>query len=621
MNKKDQQSLRKRAEALYRKVDAVGNASDKALLHELEVHQIELEIQNEDLRTAQQHLESTLERYEDLFNHAPVGYLNLKSDGSILNANFAVAEILGATRSELINSKIHRYIVSDYQDTLFRHLRDIFRDSIHHSCEIELLVKNGEKRIVLFQSVSQQESEKQLDESTVNTASHCLTVLTDITERRRQEEVIHHQANFDALTGLPNRYLLMDRISYTLRTAHRQTSGVSLFFIDLDNFKWINDTYGHAAGDAVLYETAQRLTECARENDTVARLSGDEFCMLLPNVHKHPDAEKVAKKVQESMLAPVTLENGQDIHVTCSIGISTYPADGETKDDLLKCADIALYQVKRNGRSQFAFYESKMDEETIQRLQLGMELKLPTIFDQLSLLYQPIFDLQSKKAIGAEALLRWYHPRLGLLLPVDFIPIAEENGAIIPIGEWVMDQIVKQVHQWNKLGIALGILWINISVKQCNNSNQRIHLTQLIENLKDWEGTPELGLEITESSVMEMSDTMCNAFEQLHRGGISLSVDDFGSGFSSLAQLLHLPVDIIKIDKSFIDYMLINEKGAKLVKAIIGLGHSMSTRIIAEGIENQEQLERLKQIKCDYGQGFHLSSPLGAEQFADFFKR
>ena len=354
----DKNGLRKRAEARHRARqtgDPSAAQQPNDLVHELEVHEIELEMQNEELQNAQTRLELSLARYRDLFDLAPVGYLSLRLNGVIVDANLTVARLLKTDRNQLARTKLSRYVHSEYQDTLLRHLRTTFLGNDRETCELELIRGDGACFFAQLDSILQYTGEEQ--------QAQCLTVVIDITERRRQEALIHRQANYDALTDLPNRTLFLDRLAYTIRTAQRERTSLALFYIDVDNFKWINDTYGHAAGDRVLVETARRFTGCARENDTVARLSGDEFCILLPKVSSTADASLVASKVLASMEAPFVLPDGHNLQVSCSIGIALYPKDCDNAEALLRHADIALYQVKRCGRGHFALFTKELDED------------------------------------------------------------------------------------------------------------------------------------------------------------------------------------------------------------------------------------------------------------------
>jgi len=582
-------------------------------MHELEVHQIELELQNEELRSAQSRLEESLLRYRDLFDLAPVGYLRVRQDGGIVNANLTFAALVGVAREQLNRANLKKFVRNGCQDTFYRHLRMIFDGQARRICELELVRGDGSHFFAQVESVAQDSNE--------GPPQQCLMVVTDITERRRQEAQIHRQANHDALTDLPNRALFLDRLAYTIRTAQRERTGLALFYIDLDNFKWVNDTYGHRAGDHVLVESARRFKACARDNDTVARLSGDEFCILLPLVCSANDARLVARKVMAAMEPPFELDDGSSVRVSCSAGIAMYPKDCASVDDLMQGADLALYQVKRSGRSHYAFFARKLNEELIRQQKLGLELRNAAGRNELTLRYQPVIDLASGGPVGAEVLVRWKHPSLGLLLPSEFIPAAEENGLIVELGEWVLEEVHRQARIWYEQGLTLDTLWVNLAARQCGDVRLVGRLIALMDALNTWQGRPRVGLEITESYALDFSDAVRSAFSDLQRRGTSLAIDDFGTGFSSLGRLLHLPFDIIKVDKSFVAELVSSAKSKNLVRAVIALGHSMDARVIGEGIETREQLEILRDLECDLGQGFHISEPLMSHELAGFVRR
>jgi len=598
------------------KVDT-GSVSDRLqnLIHELEVHQLELEMQNEELRRTHQKLDESLARYEDLFELAPVGYLVLKCDGTIANANFRALSMLATERGKVLNKHLHEYVTTECQDALHRHLRMTFKNHSSQSCELELIRSDGTYFLAQMESVVQHMGEK--------AEPQCLTVCTDITERRQQEALIQRQANYDALTDLPNRSLFLDRLSYTIRLAERERTHLALFFIDLDNFKGINDSYGHAVGDQVLIETARRLEGCARHNDTVARLSGDEFCMLLPRVSGPASADYVARKVMATMETPFVLNNGQQLDIACSLGISLYPKDGSDSELLLNNADMALYQAKKLGRRQYVFFSKIMDEEAIRRQhKLGFDLRNAIQRDELMLSYQPIVEMDSGHPYGVEVLVRWQHPEYGLLLPGEFISLAESNGLIVELGEWVLRTAIRQVREWQNSKIKLVAFWVNLSSRQCGNHERVERLKTVLDELMDnWETMPQLGLEITESDVLDLSSQTSEMFATFRQYGIFLSVDDFGTGYSSLNRLLHLPIDFIKVDKSFVANIVDSEKSVNLVKAIIALGHSINTKIVAEGIETQEQYQIMHDLGCEFGQGFHIARPMSSDQFTMFLSK
>jgi diguanylate cyclase (GGDEF)-like protein/PAS domain S-box-containing protein len=594
--------------------DATQGTRVEDLVHELEVHQIELELQNEELQVTQRQLEEALTRYRNLYDLAPVGYATLGPDGRVINANLTLAEMLRTGRETLVGSNLHAWVARDQQDQFFSHLRATFRDtSRRQRCEIELCRVEGGHFLAQFESISRGSENRPPDA--------CLAVVTDVTERRRNEEIIHRQANFDQLTGLPNRTLFLDRLDFMIRDARREGTWLGLFYIDLDSFKWVNDTHGHQAGDEVLKEAARRFGSCARENDTVARLSGDEFCMLLPRINGASAACLVANKVLATMGSAFELCDGSSLHLGCSIGIAIYPGDCDGAGALMRGADLALLQAKRSGRGRFALYAHELNQELLRRQRLGLELKDAISHDNLVMQYQPIIELSSGRACGAEALVRWQHPRHGLLQPTEFIAIAETNGAIVGLGEWVLRAIHAQGRAWHDQGLPLDIIWVNLSAAQCGDVDRAARLTRLLSELNTWSDLPRIGLEITESDVVELSDSVLHTFSALHRRGVSLSIDDFGTGLSSLSRLLNLTFDVIKIDKSFVANLVSSKKSRDLVSTVIALGHSMGAHVVAEGIETAEQLATLRSLECDYGQGFYVCEPLVPADLEAFVQR
>ncbi|MGR8931355.1 MAG: putative bifunctional diguanylate cyclase/phosphodiesterase [Gammaproteobacteria bacterium] len=590
------------------------DAKCKDLIHELEVHRLELEMQNQELRSTREKLDESLARYSDLFELAPVAYLVLRADSHVIDANFKMSALLSVERNKLLHKPLNEFVAYEYQDAFLRHLRMTFKHQIIQTAEVELIRADGTRFLAQVESIVQQMGN--------DSGLQCLSVCTDVTDRRRQEAIIQRQANYDTLTDVPNRSLFLDRLAYTILLAERERTHFAIFFLDLDNFKGINDSYGHAVGDEVLIETARRLQICARKNDTVARLSGDEFCMLLPRVMSTASADRVARKVMAVMEQPFQLSCGNELDIACSIGVALYPKDGTNNEILLNNADMALYQAKKAGRRQFVFFSKIMDEEVIRRQhKLGFDLKNAILHDQFILHYQPIIDLQHANPYGVEVLVRWQHPEYGLLFPGEFIALSESNGMIVELGEWVLRAAAKQIHAWHEAGIKLSAIWVNLSTRQCGNADRVSRLRVILDELMtNWRQSARLGLEITESEVLELSGSTSNMFEAFRQHGIFLSVDDFGTGYSSLKRLLHLPIDFIKVDKSFVSDIAESEKSINLVKAIIALGHSIGTRIVAEGIETPEQYRILQNLGCELGQGFYFARPMGENEFVQFME-
>ncbi len=451
------------------------------------------------------------------------------------------------------------------------------------------------------------------------------TISTDITERKQAEDALHEQqarlnylAFHDSLTGLPNRSLFYDRIYHSLARSRRGKSQLALMLLDLDRFKNINDSLGHDAGDLLLKAISQRLTESVRDMDTVARLGGDEFVVVLEGIHDHDDISFVANKLLENLSKPIHI-SGHEISTTVSIGISVFPDDGEQTDTLLKHADIAMYKAKEGGKNNYQYYTEGMNATAVNFLLLENDLRRAIEQEQLTLHYQPQIDFATGSLIGLEALVRWNHPDRGLVSPVNFIPLAEETGLIVPLGEWVLRSACLQQMAWIESGIFVGKVAVNLSPRQFRQKN----FPQKVASILAETGLPAkyLELEITESSAMEHAGETINQLNELNRMGLSLAIDDFGTGYSSLAYLKRFPIHKLKIDRSFISEVHVDQNDAAIAKSIIGMAHNMMLNVVAEGVESEEQAHWLRERGCDYGQGFLFAKPIPAENVVSFFHK
>jgi diguanylate cyclase (GGDEF)-like protein/PAS domain S-box-containing protein len=436
-------------------------------------------------------------------------------------------------------------------------------------------------------------------------------IAQDVTESKEQAARIERLAYHDALTGLPNRAMLMDRLAQALAHAQRRQLQLAVVFIDLDRFKLVNDSLGHAAGDALLQEVARRLRAALREEDTVARVGGDEFQVVLDEIEGPADAAHVAEKLMQVLGEPFTVE-GQELHVTASLGLSLYPRDGERGELLLKYADTALYEAKGEGRNAYRFFSPEMNAQAHGRLRMENDLRRAIERGELEIHYQPQIDLASGAVVAAEALLRWRHPRKGLVLPNAFIPLAEETGLIVPLGEWVLDEACRQAAQWQREGIGPLRVAVNISARQL----RRPGLDRAVRHALAESGLPPpcLELELTESSVMHDPPRAQAVLQSLRELGVLLSIDDFGTGYSSLAYLKRLPLDRLKIDRSFIGGIPQDGDDAAIVETIIVMTHKLGLRVIAEGVETHEQRAQLLSQGCDEVQGFLWAKPVPAAE-------
>lgn len=447
--------------------------------------------------------------------------------------------------------------------------------------------------------------------------THFIGIQNDISDSRRYQEELEHQANYDTLTGLPNRNLLHDRLKQSVAYARRYQKAMAVAFIDLDNFKLVNDSLGHSAGDRLLTTVADRLKTCVRTSDTAARLSGDEFVLILFDQSDETVIHNTMQRILNEVSLPCRLED-RDFYVSCSIGYSLFPKDGETDEVLLKNADAAMYYAKESGRNNFQAYSPDMETKATQRLEIGGDLRQALEKNEFTLRYQPRVSLTTGEIIGAEALIRWQHPTQGAISPTQFIPIAEETGLIVQIGEWVLRTACQQNKAWNDLGLPPITMSVNLSARQFVKKD----LVQSIDNVLKESGLPpaQLELELTESLIMHNAELFITTLNNLKALGIKLSVDDFGTGFSSLAYLKRFPIDRLKLDRSFVHNVTFDKDSAAIARAVISLGHSMNLEVLAEGVETTEELEFLRTFKCDELQGYFFSEPLTGEVMEQLLK-
>ncbi|SCA55511.1 conserved hypothetical protein [Candidatus Terasakiella magnetica] len=443
-----------------------------------------------------------------------------------------------------------------------------------------------------------------------------VAVFSDITKRKKAEELIRHQANFDALTNLPNRNLFLDRLSRSMVRAKRNGTQVALMFLDLDRFKSVNDTLGHNIGDALLQETAQRLLGCVRETDTVSRLGGDEFTVIIPDIKHTYDIEKVSMKVLHELSQTFSIE-GHDIFLSASVGITVYPDDGVELEALMRNADTAMYQAKEAGRNSFRFFTPEMNAKAHEQMILERDLRQAIEHKEFCVHYQPVIEVTTGQVTSCEALVRWNHPQKGLTAPGYFISAAEETGLIDEIGTQVLEEVCKQIHQWKKVPEMKAVrVAVNLSPHQLRNEN----LVQDLQTMMTKHGVEagQLSLEITETLVMQDPQGTAVLLDEIRKLGIKIYLDDFGTGYSSLNYLKRFSFDVLKVDRSFIMDVHENEGDAALVEAIIVMAHKLGIKVVAEGVETIEQQKFIIEQKCDLIQGFYYSKPLSAEDMYDY---
>jgi diguanylate cyclase (GGDEF)-like protein/PAS domain S-box-containing protein len=438
-------------------------------------------------------------------------------------------------------------------------------------------------------------------------------------ERKLAEERIHFMANHDALTGLPNRTLLNDRLSQALSYAQRYDRWVTALFVDLDNFKLINDSLGHNAGDELLKAVARRMVDCVRATDTVVRLGGDEFVVVLFDQPKNSDViSATVQKIRAAIVEPVRLE-GHDLRVTSSIGVATYPSDGPDAETLLANADAAMYRAKEVGRDNFQFYTPELNVKVHEKFLLQEELRNAVARSEFVLHYQPQVDLRTGRVFAVEALVRWNHRKLGMLPPIKFIPTAEETGLIVPIGDWVLREACRQNKAWQNAGLPPMVVSVNVSARQFREANL---VGRVASALKESGLEAKcLELELTESLIMQDVELAVATMEELQGLGVQLSIDDFGTGYSSLSALKSYPVARLKIDKSFIDGLPADEDDKAVASAVISLGQKLNLRVIAEGVETDAQAAFLRENNCDEMQGYLFSRPVPAQEIEELLSR
>ncbi|MGR9117658.1 MAG: EAL domain-containing protein [Gammaproteobacteria bacterium] len=703
-------------------------AGSKRLVHELQVYQVELEMQNEALQEARAVAETALERYTELFDFAPIAYFILGRAGVILQMNFRGECLLNSERQNTIGTNLSDSVCCGHRMVFKAFLEKVFSGDNSQRCEISLqigedirwadieanadstrqtclmsvsditdkklseqqlrlaaafyleldegiMVTDARNQIVrvnpafttltgyteqesigqaleLFKSADPDQSAYQAMWESINTTGRWrgelwqrrkngdlylerllistlygdkgevirrIWMFSDITEKNRVEEIIRKQANYDELTELPNRRLFLDRLEQAIHKFRRTHRKLALMFLDLDHFKDINDTLGHDMGDKLLKDVAHRLKFGLRDADTLARPGGDEFTLILAELNDLSAVDRVAQYIQNAMMEPFQLGN-ERCHVSFSIGITICPDDSTELDDLLKKADQAMYAAKQQGRGRFCYFTPAMQEAAQNRLRLTNDLRSALANQQFWVAYQPIVDLATDSIHKAEALLRWQHPERGLISPAEFIPIAEDTGMIIEIGHWVFHQVVRQVAEWRKIFQANFQVSINKSAKQFHNNGES-H-SKWFEYLRH-SGLPgdSIVVEITEGLLLDESLIVAEKLVSFSNCGIQLSLDDFGTGYSSMSYLKRFNLDYLKIDQSFVRNLTTDSTDRTLCEVMILIAHKLGMKVIAEGVETDEQKDFLIQAGCDYAQGYLFSKPVPAEEFERLFQR
>jgi diguanylate cyclase (GGDEF)-like protein len=438
-------------------------------------------------------------------------------------------------------------------------------------------------------------------------------------ERKRYQVQLEHQANYDALTGLPNRNLLNDRLRQAVYQ-QRSPRNLAVVFMDLDHFKFVNDSLGHSTGDKLLKAMSERLRAALREGDTVGRVGGDEFVLILNDQSNEEVIFRAMQRISAKVSEPITID-GKELYVSCSAGISMYPQDGPDVDTLLKNADAAMYRAKEHGRNNFQFYTAEMNERVNERLALENALRRALERQEFILHYQQKVDMKSGVIVGAEALVRWMHPEWGLVRPARFIPLAEETGLIVQLGEWVLREACRQTREWLDSGLKPGVVSVNLSARQFRQEGLVRMVSRILEETKL--EPAQLEMELTESMVMHNVEAAIATLQGLKSLGVALSVDDFGTGYSSLSYLKDLPIDALKIDRSFVRDIGAgaDAEDGVIAQAIVSLGHSLHLKVVAEGVETDQQVRFLKRLGCDELQGFFYGEPVAPADYAGLLEK
>ncbi|TFW17046.1 putative bifunctional diguanylate cyclase/phosphodiesterase [Duganella callida] len=577
-----------------------------------------LAIDNERIATK---LENSEKMYRYLVDSSPDIIYTLNHEGKFTFINDRVQQLLGFSREELIG-KHYSVLVHDEDQERARYAFNERRVDERASRNVELRLKCNTGAAVdrtfnnTLMTISLNAMGMHIPDHEVKTREFFGTygVARDITDRKRAEEVISYQAYHDILTDLPNRMLFKDRLGLAVIQAKRKLTELAVMFVDLDRFKLVNDTLGHVKGDELLQQVAQRLKDCLRRGDTLARQGGDEFTIVLPELRDRQDAKAIAEKFLESLQRPFDLD-GHEVHISASIGIAIYPGDGETIDELLRHADIAMYQVKALGKNGHSFYHDSMLDVSHQKIALEQSLRKALEFNELEMYYQPQVDVSTGRIIGAEGLMRWNHPQRGLLSAGEFLPFAEENGLMLPISDWMLGALCRDLVQWNMAGGETIRLSLNLSPQYLDRGD---FFEKMRGALTRYGISPaQIEVEITENIAIRNPQYAIEQLNKLCQLGVSVAIDDFGTGYSSLAYLHRFPIHTIKIDQSFVKEIHDENGHYPVILAIISIARGLGLHLVAEGVETEIQERYLQANGCTTMQGYHYHRPISLASFMD----
>jgi diguanylate cyclase (GGDEF)-like protein/PAS domain S-box-containing protein len=561
-----------------------------------------------------QEMAESEERFRSAFDYAAIGMALVSADGKWLQVNRALCNIIGYSEEALLATDFQSLTHPDDVNMVSRHIAKLLSDKVSSSPMEKRYVHQLGHTIWVLLSAS-------LVRDSKSNSLRLIFQIQDITDRKRAEEKLAHDAFHDGLTDLPNRALFMDHLKLAMARVERHREQMyALLFLDVDRFKVINDSLGHMVGDQLLIAIAKRLEKRLRPFDTIARLGGDEFTILLEDIKSSEEAIELTERIQKGLTKPFQIGN-HEIFTSASIGIALSNPNYKKTEEVLRDADTAMYSAKSLGKARYALFDQSMHDRALQTLQLETDLRHAVEREEFFVVYQPIVSLETARLIGFEVLVRWQHPLRGIVSPADFIPSAEETGYIIPIGQWVLEQSCRQLRLWqDSLAHEMPLtLSVNLSGKQFAQNKL---ISQIMQTVARTGIDPHhLKLEITESVVVENIETATEMLNQLRAIGIQLSIDDFGTGYSSLSYLHRLPIDTLKIDRSFVYQMMENNENSEIVRTIVSLAKNLGMSLIAEGVETIEQLEQLKQLGCDNGQGYLFSKPLAAEAATQLVKQ
>jgi diguanylate cyclase (GGDEF)-like protein/PAS domain S-box-containing protein len=551
------------------------------------------------------------ERFRSAFDNAAIGMALVTPQGRWLQVNASLCKLLGYSEHELMAIDYLNVIHPSDLSPALANFKELLRGKIR-SCQMEkrYLHKSGQEVWGLWSASLTQDAHIR--------TPNLIFQIQDITDRKQAEERLHHDAFHDALTGLPNRALFVDHVKLAIAKLQRRADQTfAVLYLDLDRFKVVNDSLGHMGGDQLLVGIARRLESCLRPGDSIARMGGDEFTVLLEDIGDGSTVTQVAERIQSELSAPFNL-SGREVFTTVSMGIALSSTEYERPEDILRDADTAMYRAKGQGKARHEIFDTGMHSQALKLLQLETDLRRALERKEFMVVYQPIMSLETGKLCGFEALIRWPHPERGLISPIDFIPLAEETGMIVQIGEWVLRQACEQMHRWQVVFPTEPptFMCVNLSVKQFS---QQDLIEKVASILQETNLAPSsLKLEITESAVMENVETATRMLKELRELGVQLAMDDFGTGYSSLSNLHRFPINTLKIDRSFITRMVENNENAEIVRTISGLAQNLGMDVVAEGVETREQLDILRSLGCKYGQGYFFSKPLDTQSAEAF---